>query len=147
MRQLTTKEIEQINTLNTKLIQIEKQIYNIAYKEYQKALKKVVDKEPHFLDYEIEVHLFIYGEKAVEEHLFADWVQSVKPIVLKSSWWGINDNKCHNTTSIFQKNKELNSQKHCSLLHELYDHYALTWDKIFKIGTIYFDVKIQYEYS
>jgi hypothetical protein len=55
--------------------------------------------------------------------------------------------KCHNTTSVFQKNALLNSQKHCWLLHSLYDHYDLVWEDIFKIKHILFDVKVQYEYA
>lgn len=67
--------------------------------------------------------------------------------MLKDEWWGIDDNNCHNVTSSIQKNKELNTQKHCWLLHSLYDNYFLSWDDIFKIDSVYFDVKIQYEYS
>ena len=59
----------------------------------------------------------------------------------------LNDGNCYNTTSAFQKNRDLNSQKHCWLLHSLYDHNPLDWDEIFKIDSVYFDVKIQYEYA
>lgn len=66
---------------------------------------------------------------------------------MKETWWGINDNNCHNITTAFQKDKDLNSQKHCWLLHSLYDHNSLDWNDIFKIDSVYFDVKIQYEYA
>jgi len=33
------------------------------------------------------------------------------------------------------------------LNNSLYDHTSLDWDDIFKIDSVYFDVKIQYEYA
>ena len=154
MKQLNIEEIQKIDILNNKLIEIEKSIYDIALIENQIALEKILKKENNILDYELEVYFLIYGDKYIKEgdkedpeHLLADWTDNIKPIMMKEKWWGINDGNCHNITSSFQKNKDLNSQKHCWLLHSLYDHNPLDWVDIFKIDSVYFYVKIQYEYS
>jgi len=143
MKQLNQDEIKKLDALNSKLISVEKNIYTLALKHNQKALKKLLKKEHNILDYELEISFLFYAK----ESLLAEFTSSVKSIFMQESWWGINDNNCHNTTSVFQKNKALNGQKHCFLLHELYDHQGLDWDEIFKIGSICFDIKIQYEYE
>ena len=154
MKHLNKLEIEKLNKLNDKLILIEEIIYSRAKEQNQIALKKLLEKEHNILDYEIEVNYLIYGDDYIKEgdeedpeHLLADWTDCMKRIMMKEEWWGINDGNCHNTTSAFQKNRDLNSQKHCWLLHSLYDHNPLDWDDIFKIDSVYFDVKIQYEYA
>ena len=153
MKQLNQEEIKRLGILNNKLREIEKEIYNIALEQNQIALEKLLKKEHNILDYEIEIQFLVYGDKYVKkgdeedpEHLLADWTNNIKAIFMEETWWGINDNNCHNITSVFQKDKDLNSQKHCSILHELYDHNPLDWDDIFKIDSVYFDVQIQYEY-
>lgn len=154
MKQLNKLEIKKLDILNNQLKIIEKRIYNICLEENQVALQKILEKEKDIFDYELEVHYFFYedtyikkGDEEDPEHLLTDWSDSIKSIMLKDDWWGIHDNHCHNITSVFQKDKDLNSQKHCWLLHSLYEHTSLSWEDIFKIDSVYFDVKIQYEYS
>ncbi|MDQ7060084.1 MAG: hypothetical protein Q9M43_02745 [Sulfurimonas sp.] len=153
MKKLNQEEIQKLDLLNNKLKLIEERIYNICLEQNQIALQKILEKENNILDYEIEVQYMIYGDEYIKvgdeedpEHLLADWTDNIKAILMKDTWWGIHDNNCHNTTSAFQKDKGFNSQKHCWLLHSLYDHKPLDWDDIFKIDSIYFDVQIQYEY-
>lgn len=155
MKKLNKVEIEQLNRLNNKLIVIEKYIYDICLKHHQSAIQKILKKEDGILDYEMEVYYLFYGDTYVKksdeedsEYLLADWSEAIKPILLRDDkWHGINDGNDHNTTSVFQKQESLNVQKHCWLLHSLYDHQGLSWEDIFKIDSVYFDVKIQYEYE
>ena len=154
MKKLNKLEIEKLSKLNSELILIEELIYIRAKEQNQIALKKLLEKEYDIVDYEIEVNYLFYGDDYIKEgeeedpeHLLADWTDDMKSMMMKEKWWGINDGNCHNTTSAFQKNRDLNSQKHCWLLHSLYDHNSLDWDDIFKIDSVYFDVKIQYEYA
>ena len=154
MKQLNKAEIQKLNFLNDKLKIVEERIYKLCLEQNQIAIQKIVEKIDGIIDYELEVHYLFYGDTYIKEgdeedpeHLLADWVDNIKPIMMRDSWFGIYDGKCHNTTSSYgQKDKELNSQKHCWLLHSLYDHNPLDWDDIFKIDSVYFDVKIQYEY-
>jgi len=146
MKQLNQEEINSLDTLNNKLKNMEEKIYRVVLQENQKALEKIEKKEHNIIGYEIEVEFFIYENSESEEKLLVHWKENLKSLFVKEDKWGLNDNRCHNTTSIFQKNELLNRQKHCYLLHNLYDHYSLNWDDIFKIDRIYFDLQIQYEY-
>jgi len=141
MKQLSRQEMQKIDFLNDKLKTIEKKIYHIAFEENQIALKKILEKENDLFAYDIKE-----GDEEDPEHLLADWSDFVKSIISKDTWWGIYNDNCHNITSACQKNKVLNSQKHCWLLHSLYDHNNLDWDDILKIDSVCFDVKVKYEY-
>ena len=154
MRKLKKHEIKLVDKLNNRLKEIEKDIYDICFEQNEIALKKLTEKENNILDYELEVNFYIYGDTPFksyyneDEKLLAFCTENVKRISKKEKWWGINDNKCHNTTSVFQQDQELNSQKHCWLLHTLYDHFSLLdWDNILNIENIDFDVRTQYDYS
>ena len=150
MKQLSKKEIQKINVFNTKLTELECKIYRLCLEENKRALVKVKDTD--ILDYDINVHYAFYGasfklNEDDDEHLIAHWHDNVKHLILSDEKWGLNDKNCHNVTSAFQKNTSLNAQKHCWLLHSLYDHHPLDWDDIFMIEDIYFDVEVQYEYQ
>jgi len=154
MQILNELEIKKLDILNNKLKVIEEKIYKICLKQNQIALQKILQNQDNINAYELEVCYYFYdrnvensGETKDEENLIAYWCDNIKPIMLKDNWCGIYDKKCHNTTSIFQKDTGLNCQSHCWLLHSLYDHILLSWNDIFSINYFYFDIKIQYEYS
>lgn len=151
---LSQEDIKRLGILNDKLIVIEERIYNICLEHNQVALQKILEKENAIIDYQLEVQYMFYGDTYIKkgdeedpEHLLADWNDNIKPIMFRDDWFGIHDGNCHNITSAFQKDEALNAQKHCWLLHSLYDHNPLSWDDIFKVDSVYFDVQIQYEYS
>lgn len=150
MKQLNKNEIVKLSVFNDKLIALEIEIYNLCLTQNQIALKKLLDKET--VDYELNVNVLFYGEtymknKDDDEHLLLNLDIGMKHSLLKDDRWGIADGNCHNVSSIFQKNKDLNGQKHCHLLHSLYDDYHFAWDDIFKIEDIYFDIIVQYDYK
>ncbi|MBL0707676.1 MAG: hypothetical protein JJW00_01335 [Sulfurimonas sp.] len=150
MRQLDKEEIKKLGIFNDKLIALEKKIYNLCLTKNKIVLKKLLDKE--IVDYELNVNILFYGEtymtdKYDNEHLLLNLKVGMKHSLLKDDRWGIADDNCHNVSTIFQKDKDLNTQKHCYLLHSLYDDYHFAWDDIFKIEDIYFDIIVQYDYE
>ena len=157
MKQLNRQEIQRLGIFNDKLKLLEEKIYNLALIQNQIALQKVLDKENDIYDYDIDITYYVYGDEYIGEedkdeededyieHLLATWTDGLK-LFMKATWWGVHDNNCHNVTSAFQKDKELNSQKHCWILHSLYDHNPLDWSDIFMIDTIDFNLEIKYEY-
>ena len=151
MKQLNTQEIQRLGVFNDKLKLFEEKIYNAVIEQSRIALQKISKKGNNIVDYALEVTIYIYGEKYMideaDEHILANYSPSIKPLFLKDKWSGIYDDECHNTTSAVQKNKELNSQKHCWLLHSLYDIYCISWKDMAKIDTICYDIEISYEYK
>lgn len=152
MKQLNKYEIQKLNKLNQQFIDIEQTIYHVAYKKMQAAELELSKKENNITGYETEVTYYFYASSEndnedISDEPLAEFEDHLNLEVMENDWWGLNDKKCHNTTSIFQKDEDLNTQKHCWLLHSLYDHYSLDWDHIFKIKHIFFVVKVQYEYA
>ena len=136
------KEIEH---LNNRLIILEENIYNRTKEQNQVVLKKLLDGKNGIYDYEIEVEICFYIQ---EEELISWYEKMCKAYFLDDiRQWNINDKKEHNTTSFCWKNNELNEQKHCWLLHRLYDDFGISWKDIIKIETICFDINVCYQYK
>ncbi|WP_373072190.1 hypothetical protein [Sulfurimonas sp.] len=151
MKQLNKHEIQKLNTLNQQFIDIEQTIYDVAYERIQATELELSKNENNIIDYETEVVYYFYAcaenDEDISDEPLAEFEAHLNLEVMKNDWCGLNDKKCHNTTSVYQKDEDLNTQKHCWLLHSLYDNYSLDWDDIFKIKRIFFDVKVQYEYA
>lgn len=151
MKQLNKSKIQKLNRLNQQLILIEEQIYIRAKEQNEIALKKLLNKEHSIWDYELEAVVDFYSENSdfdgKDDCLVASLTENMKAQIMHDDRpWGINDKQCHNTTAIYQKDNDLNAQKHCWLLHCLYDHYDFTWENIFCIDNVYFDIAISYQY-
>jgi len=63
----------------------------------------------------------------------------MKPHFLNDRPCNINDKENHNVSSATIKNSALNSQKHCWLMHRLYDDFSIDWADIVRINNIWFD--------
>jgi hypothetical protein len=150
---LTDKEIEKIDRLNNRLIAIEEEIYLLAKIENDRARKKVVESaDPNMYDYELMVNLMFINTKEKDEYEDPKEIYSWdEPVYFKSfeegDPFGINDKQCHNVSSAFIKNRALNTQKHCWLLHRLYDDFFVSWKDILSINNIYFDINLSYQYE
>lgn len=153
MKQLTRLEIQKLNKLNEQLTLIEELIYFRAKEQNQIALRKLLKKEHSIYDYELEAEINFYGKgnwkgKDEDDEHIVTLSENMKSLAITDmSHWGINDKQCHNITTVFQKDSSLNSQKHCWLLHSLYDDYHFSWDDIFCIHNVYFDIKVIYQYE
>ena len=138
-------DYKEIENLNTRLTSLEENIYNRTKEQNQVALKNLLDGENGIYDYEIEVELGFF----IQEDELISWRERMcKSYFLEDTrYWNINDKNNHNTTSCCWKHKELNEQKHCWLLHRLYDDFRISWKDIVKIETICFDINVLYQYK
>ncbi len=151
-KEWSTEDVQKIDELNNKLIVIEEKIYNLAEVEYLRA-EKLLHENPDedIIDYELEVELVFTTSQEQDEYgddlEFINWNE---PVYFKSfnegDPFGINDKRCHNVTTSIIDNKALNRQKHCWLLHRLYDDFDVSWDDILRIDGLYFDIKVSYQY-
>jgi hypothetical protein len=146
-------EVQKIDELNNKLIAIEEEIYLLAEIENNRAKKRVAESSnPHMYDYELMVNLMFLNTKEKDEHEDPKEIYSWDEPVYFESFeegdpFGINDKQCHNVSSAFIKNRALNTQKHCWLLHRLYDDFFVSWKDILSINNIYFDINLSYQYE
>lgn len=142
-KSFTPVDIQKIKSLNTQLTAVEEKIYNLAKTHNQAALRKLLESEMHITDYELEVDISLYTNQT--ELVF--WNEYMKPHFLNDRHCNINDKENHNVSSAIIKNSELNAQKHCWLMHRLYDDFSIDWADILLIDNIWFDINIRHQYS
>lgn len=144
MQKLSSFDVQQIAKLNDQLRIIEEKIYNLAKVQNQIALKMLINKENAITDYELEaeIHFFTNDEEAI-----VSWEEYLKPHFLEDiHCCNLNDQQDHNVSSSIIAHNELNSQKHCWLMHRLYDDFQVDWNDILLIKNVWFDINVKYQY-
>ncbi len=146
MQKITNKEVIKISKLNQQLVKIEQMIDNLLQKEYRQILKKLAKKTNKIDDWELEVKIDFYNNEKVVHTVYERYRRNTRKKKYTRNF--INDGANHNVANRYG-NKKLTKQHHCWLLHSLYDDSSLTWEKIFHIDSILFDIKpiFQYEYK
>ncbi len=142
MQKLTNKDIKKIKKLNQQLVKIEKRIDKLVKKEYKQIQKKLINKKDKMTDWEFEVEIDFYNNEKNVHTLYESYKSNFKRNVPNY----INNGENHNVASIYNNDK-LTKQHHCWLLHSLYDDSTLTWKKIFKIDSIWIDIKPIFQYN
>lgn len=140
---LDEQKIHHIAKLNSKLKKIEKRVYELAKKEHQRVLKRVLEKEDGIIDYELHVKIFFYSDEEEITH----YEEYLKPNFLLDRKSNLADNQDHNVTSTLYPHPLLNAQKHCWLLHHLYDDVLLSWEQILSIDSLYIDIDVSFQYE
>ena len=139
----TKKELSKIKKFNSLLKSIEKKIFIEAIEQNKLAVKKLSNKTNNLYDYALEVNLQFYTHN--KEIL--SFIEYVKSTTIDKLDTNINDSINHNIGSCCWKNKKLNSQNHCWLLHRLYDDFHIKWKNILKIYAVLFDINMSYQYK
>jgi hypothetical protein len=144
----TKQKLKQIEKLNQFLETIEEKAYNLAKIENQTALKKLQNKENNIDDYELEIQFMFFTKDRKDDGVeLLTIIEHVKHHFNKNSEINLNDKENHNVTKSIINSKALNEQKHCWLLHCLYDDYHISWDRILDIDGVYFDINIRLQYD
>jgi hypothetical protein len=140
---LDEQKIHHIAKLNSRLRKVEKRVYELAKKEHQRVLKRVLEKEDGIIDYELHVRIVFYSN----EEEIATYEEYLKPNFLLDRKSNLNDNQNHNVSSTLYPHPLLNAQKHCWLLHHLYDDVLLPWEQILSIDILFVDIDVSYQYE
>jgi len=138
-------DVQKIKQLNIQLTAKEEEIYLLAQIENNIAMKKMYQKIDNITDYELDLNIAFYKDNDVEE--LVSFSVRMKSHFMHDIHCNINDKENHNVTSATIDNKTLNEQKHCWLLHSLYDDYAVSWEDILRINCVWFDVTVHYQYE
>jgi len=145
----TDEQIEKFRALNNFLTKFE---FNL--KSEIQAIFKTRDKFNVSDDYvfdEITINLSFYLSQN-DEYYDEDYDNCI--IVLTESfnidrdleredYWGLADGNCHNTL-LNRQGHVMQDDKHCWIMHALYDHTELSYDEILKISYIDISYKIQH---
>lgn len=146
MKILSDDNLKRIELFNAKLVELEKQIFDISMHKGKIALKEVIDNKNNITDFELELTVdFIYSQHnevksvAHNEYLKAD-------LLLDERCCSIANGKNYNRY-IIDKESKLKDQYHCWLLSLLYSEYKLSFDDILSIKSIRFNICIIYIYD
>jgi hypothetical protein len=111
----------------------------------------VEDKEDLLHDYEINLIISFYlKENDVhydenEDNILVTLREYLKNISIdkkKNPWrWSANHNEFRGQTNHLMKD-----ENHCWLYHSLYDHTHLRLEDLLRIGTIWSDIEVCYQY-
>ncbi|WP_019935812.1 hypothetical protein [Oceanimonas smirnovii] len=136
--------------LNTQLSDIEKEIGSEVARLRKDCQKKLNNPNDWVNDYELEcVVTFVLSN---EDQYFSDEDDNIIVELCasgkhmgkhKREIWNIADNVNHNKFQLYDH--PLKHEHHCWLYYCLYDRTELGWANIFRIGSIWIDVKVEYQ--
>ena len=147
---LSTEQRQFLVNLNSKLTDIEKGIRMEGQALIDQLEKRVKDTNDWLEDYEIECYLTFHLKKddpdydEDNDNILVELSACVVPTRLKKKEWGIADGNDHNTLHSLVKCSMVD-EYHCYLYHSLYDHTDLGWINMLRIGTIWIDIKDEYQ--
>jgi len=132
--EMTIEQRQVLNTLNYRLLNIEKSIYE----KYEQIKKKHTGED---LTCEID---FVLSENDPEwtdedDNIMASLVHHQNDEYDQSANW----NDCPHLI----KDENGKPEHLCWLFHELYDHSGLVWEDLLRIGTIRAEMKLTFDYE
>ena len=130
-------KVAAIEKFNRVLEKVEHEIIKLAW-EYEEEIKA---KKPD--DYELDAVLGF----CVDEKEKTSWLENMRfclEMIKEGSYeWGPADGQDHNVAL----ESALRGQKHCWLLHLLYDDLHLNWDEILELNWLWVDFVLCYQYE
>ena len=107
------------------------------------------DSKQNMEDYDLNVVLTFSTTDEEDEFgdylEFANWKEGI--YFEGNEPFGINDKNDWNVMVGRSNNKKLDKQKHCWLLHQLYDNHFVSWENILRIDRVWFEIVTEQEYA
>jgi len=139
-------DLAKVDTINERLIQIEKDIYSRWLKLKTNLDRELSDQDDWLSDYEIELKIDYYIDES--DHLYDVNTDSI--LLTREFFLGkgvsignmINDSEDH-TEAGHTKNF---TSPHCYTFHDLYDHSCISFEEIQRIGRIWVDINVIHQH-
>ena len=151
MQNLSKSQKIDLLVLNNRLQKLQEKIIKEVVKLDIELSKRIADETDILDDYEIDlkIHFILRKDnenyKEDDDNFVTEINEYLKGISKKSDSypWSLEDN--HNEYRAWE-NHPMQNEYHCWWFHCLYDHNHLEWDDILKIGEIWSDLKVYYQY-
>lgn len=143
---LTDEEIHKIRLLNVFLTGFEKELKTNVVQVMQNS-KEYCHIHKDLIFDEVEVTIEFYLDKNDPEYLedMDNVILEIHDYFDDETWdYGIVDNNCHNVL-VNKEGHVMEQDKHCRLMHVLYDDTDLSWDEILRIGAITMEYQVLYK--
>jgi len=144
------KQLKKLRKFNDKLLLLQKKLLNEMICLDKLLSKRVKNKNDLLDDYEIELKLtFVLNENDKnynenEDNIITGIYECEKNISKRNKQKNYIYNRNHNEFMFW--NHPMKGDYHCWWFHCLYDHNHLSFEDILKIGTIWSDIEVQYQY-
>ena len=125
---------KKLSKLDQNLCLIQQKILNIAKKENDLALEKLLSSNGEIFDYEIELHIAFY----IDCDELISWNEDML-VQLK------NDTKQYQSIQT-QDTDDSDLEQYSWFLRKLYYACSMDWKKIINISTVGFDIEVKYQY-
>lgn len=145
---LTLEDTKQLQVLNTRLKNLETKLFGEAIKLDEALSNRVADKTDILDDYEIEIKLEFY----LKEDTHYDSTKDYLLVTLHEHLKGFSKDKLarleENHNEFFGwTNHPMRDEFHSWWYHCLYDHTDLEFQDMTKIGAIFGDIKVLYQFQ
>jgi len=147
-----SETIAKLQTLNERVQNLQNKYIKEAIKIDSELLKRVQDKEDILDDYELKIYVEFYlkeddpNYQEDEDNCIAtlcDYGKKISQQDQEKLKWRWEGNHNEFTGWI---NCQIRDENHCWWYHCLYDHNNLSVEELLSIGTIWCDIKVQYQY-
>lgn len=143
---LTASEKAWLQALNESLRQIESQYSVLMNAKYKELKARVTDSSDWLMDFNLSCVITLYLREddpeykedddnilmEIEEYFLHPW----RPVPDRD--WGFGATQVDHA----QSPEYFPGEHHCYLYHQLYDHCNLDWSDLFRIGSMYVEIKI-----
>ncbi len=141
-----------LQKFNNKLHLLQNKVIEDAKKLDGTLIKRVEDKHDNLKDYEIDLEIVFYlkdDDKEYvedEDNILITLNEGIKGISTdkhqEHRWGDTNHNKLQNVNHPYIGRDE----HHCWLFYRLYLYNKLSWGDILRIGSIWAEIKVHYQY-
>ncbi|MBN2965036.1 hypothetical protein JWV37_09610 [Sulfurospirillum sp. T05] len=147
----TPENLEAMRALNARIALFQHKILKEAMALDTQLQKRVADEKDWLVDYEMEAHIAFYlkaSDSAYDEEsdnllvVHNEYLKGIADEDVESAWrWSGN----HNEFSAWKH--PMRGEHHCWWFHHLYDHTHLGWEDLLRIGRIWGDLHVYYQYE
>ncbi|RBQ32049.1 hypothetical protein CRU92_04575 [Arcobacter sp. FW59] len=150
---ITKKMLSELQLVNKRLKKLQDTLLSEAMKIDKELSKRVEDKNDILDDYEIEIKISFILKDSDPKYKENDDNIITK---IKEYMTNISDDKYKKTSSYIwsenhneffgREHHQMKDEYHCWWYHCLYDHNNLSFKDILRIGRIWSDIKVYYQY-
>jgi len=149
--ELSPSQRQSLQQLNNRFMAIEHHVRQEALALIAQLDARVQDPQDWLVDYEIELEVQCWlreDDPAYQEHddnilvTFNEYLKSLRDPQHTGIANGYNWNKFQ-----YREGYPMQGEFHCWLYHRLYDHSHLQWDNLLRIGRIWVNMPVIYQYA
>ena len=141
---LNESEKAWLRAFNESLRQLEDKFYPIMAAKHKELQARVADPADWLMDFNLECLITFYLREDDPEYeedddnVLMEIVEMHREKKTRRRDWGFGATHTNHAESV----RDFSGERHCYLYRHLYDHCGLDWRDLFRIGSLWVDIKI-----